>query len=86
VITLGSAELQVIHRGRPIATGYKPVHALARTVLPLERLQSVEVRPSPTHDGVAALLVRVGRVAHEFLLDTANAEAVAAEMRRQVRA
>jgi hypothetical protein len=82
VVTLvRGREIQVLHRGKPFITGRKPVQALARTLVPIERVSGVEARPSQTHEGVSALVVRVGRVTHEFFFDTPTAERVAAELR-----
>lgn len=77
VVVLEERELVVLHRDKPFATGHRPVQSLARTVLPLERLAAVDVRPSQTYEGIGALQLRVGRVTHEFYLEASNARAVA---------
>jgi hypothetical protein len=85
VVTLGDREIVVLHRAQPFVTGRRPVQSIAHTLLPLERVTGVEVRPSQTHEGVGALLIRVGQVTHEFALDSATADQVAGELRSVVR-
>ncbi len=85
IFVLGTDELQVLHRGRPFQTGYKPVHALARTLLPLARVAGIETRRSQQYEGVSTLLVRIGHVSHEFSADNTIADAVLAEVRSAVR-
>jgi hypothetical protein len=85
IFALGADELQVLHRGRPFHVGFKPVHATARTLLPLERIAGVETRPSPLHEGVTSLVVRVGRVPHEFAVDEDVADQVVDGIRAAVR-
>ena len=84
IFALEPRELQVIHRGRPFFTGYKPVHALARTLIPLERVSGVETHPNPQYDGVGVLTVRVGKVAHEFSGDQSVTDAAAHAIRDAV--
>ena len=85
IFALGPDELQVLHRGRPFHTGFKPVHATARTLLPLARISGVETRPSPLHEGVTSLVVRVGRVSHEFAVDEDVADQIEDSIRAAVR-
>jgi hypothetical protein len=85
IFALGADELQVLHRGMPFHVGFKPVHATARTLLPLERIAGVETRPSPLHEGVTSLVVRVGRVPHEFAVDEDVADQVEGGIRAAVR-
>lgn len=82
VVTVDDREIVVLHRGKPFATGHRPVQSLARTALPLERVVAVDVRESQTYEGVSVVQVRVGRVTHEYFLDAATATRVAAELRR----
>jgi hypothetical protein len=77
VVVLGDREVVVLHRATPFATGHRPVQSLARTLLPLERLVAVDVRPSQTYEGVSVLQLRVGRVTHEVFADAATARNVA---------
>lgn len=84
VHSLGQTEYQVVHRGRPFVTGFKPVHALARTLIPLERVTGIETNPHVKYAGVSSLVVRVGKVAHEFVLDQLAAEAAARALRGAV--
>jgi hypothetical protein len=81
VVSLTDREVQVLGRGRSFMRGYKPVHALGRTLLPRERIRSVGVRPSDEWTGVSLVEVRVGHVVHEFALDDERAEAVATALR-----
>lgn len=81
VFILGEKELQVLHRGKPFVAGYKPVHALARTILPLERLVGVEMRPNDDHPDVTTLGVRIGHVVHEFVVDDFVAEGIVRQLR-----
>lgn len=80
VVTVGAREIVVLHRGKPFATGHRPVQALARTTLPLERVVAVDVRSSQTYEGVSVLQVRVGRVTHEYFFDATAAPRVAKEL------
>jgi hypothetical protein len=84
VVTVSDREVAVLHRAHPFATGHRPIQSLAHTLLPLERVTGVDVRPSQAHEGVSAVLIRVGHVAHEFALDSATADQVAGELRRSV--
>lgn len=86
IVTLGERELQVVNRGRAFATGYKPVQSLARTLMPIERISALEVRPSKVYADVSALVVRVGTVEHAFDLDTPLANKIAGDVKHQVRA
>jgi len=81
IFSIGERELQVIHRGKPFVTGFKPVHALGRTLLPLERLAGVETRPNDDHPDVTTLGIRIGHVVHEFVAD----DAVAVDIARRLR-
>jgi hypothetical protein len=85
VVTLGEREIVVLHRARFFVTGRRPEQSIAHTMLPIERVTSVEVRPSQAHEGVSALLIRVGQVTHEFPLDAVTADKVAGELKRAVR-
>lgn len=85
VIAAGDREIVVLHRAQPFVTGRRAVQSIAHTLLPLERVTGVEVRPSQTHEGVASLLIRVGAVTHEVALDAATAEQVAGDLRNVVR-
>lgn len=84
VITLSEREIVILHRARHFVTGRRPEQSIAHTMLPLERVRGVEVRPSQAHEGVSALMIRVGEVAHEFPLDAATADTVAGELRSVV--
>lgn len=84
VLTTDGREIAVLHRGKPFATGHRPVQSLARTLLPLERVVSVDVRASQTYEGVSVIQVRVGRVTHEYFLDTGAAEQVAKGLRAEM--
>lgn len=86
IFSLGERELQVVHRGRSFVTGYKPVQSLARTLLPLERISAVEVRPNASYADVSALVVRVGTVEHAFDLDTPLANKLAGDVKHEIRA
>ncbi len=85
VYVLSPHELQVLHRGRPYQTGYKPVRALARTLIPLERVTGVQSRPSSLYEGVTKILVRAGSVLHEFAVDTAIGEDLLHGLREAIR-
>lgn len=85
VVNVTAAEIVVLHRANAFVTGRRPTQSLAHTLLPVERVSGVEVRPSQAHDGVSSVLVRVGQVAHEFSFDTATARHVADELSRVVR-
>lgn len=85
VFTIGARELQVFHRGRAFSTGYRPVQSLARTLLPLERVRGVEVRTGTLHNDISRLVIHVGKVGHEFELDTPVANKAAAELAQAVR-
>lgn len=82
IFSIGEQELQVLHRGKSFVTGFKPVHALARTLLPLERLSGVETRPNDDHPEVTTIGIRIGHVVHEFVAD----DGVAAAVRQRLRA
>lgn len=69
---------------RHFVTGRRPEQSIAHTILPVERITGIEVRPSQAHEGVTALLIRVGQVAHEFPLDSGTATKAAAELKRAV--
>lgn len=45
VVMLDPRELQVLHQGRAFVTVFKPVHALGRTLIPMERVGAVDIRP-----------------------------------------
>ncbi|MGM0386677.1 MAG: hypothetical protein ACQERF_11960, partial [Actinomycetota bacterium] len=85
IFVLSPRELQVLHRGRDYQTGYKPVRALARTLIPLERVTGVESRPSSMHEGVTKILVRAGTVLHEFAVDTAIGDDLLHSLREAIR-
>lgn len=85
VFVLSPRELQVLHRGRDYQTGYKPVRALARTLIPLERVTGVESRPSSMYDGVRKVHVRAGGVLHEFGVDDALADDLLHSLREAIR-
>ncbi|MCU0283424.1 MAG: hypothetical protein MUD13_05925 [Candidatus Nanopelagicales bacterium] len=85
IFILSATELQVLHRGRPYRTGFRPIHTLARTLLPLERVAGIETAPSERFAGVAHVRVRVGHVTHEFALDDPVADRVVAALRTAVR-
>ncbi|NCD16653.1 MAG: hypothetical protein EOL91_04940 [Actinobacteria bacterium] len=85
IIVLSPQELQVLHRGRPYQTGYKPVRSLARTLIPLERVTGVETRPSSMYEGITKLVVRAGSVSHEFAVDNAHADGLVRGLREAIR-
>lgn len=85
VFVLSPRELQVLHRGRPYQTGYKPVRALARTLVPLDRVTGVESRPSSMYDGVTKLVVRAGAVTHEFAVENPTGDELLHGLREAIR-
>jgi hypothetical protein len=85
VFVLTGTELQVLHRGRPFRTGFRPIHTLARTLVPLARVSGIEASPSERFAGVADVRVRVGHVTHEFSLADPVADRVVAALRTAVR-
>lgn len=85
IYALSPTELQVLHRGRPFRTGYRPIHTLARTLIPLERVTGLETAPSEQYSGVTAVRIRVSHLTHEFMADEAVADRVVSATRAAVR-
>ncbi len=61
VVLSDGVELEVLHRRSWFVRGSRPVHSLARTVMPLARTAPVEVVPT-AYEGVRE--IRVGHAAH----------------------
>jgi hypothetical protein len=86
VVTMSDREIVILHRGQLFSTGRRPVQSLAQSYMPLERLVDVEVRASQAHEAVSKILLRFGRVTHEFFFETDMAERIAGELRGAMRA
>lgn len=85
VVVLSPRELQILHRGRHYQTGYKPVRALARTLIPLERVTGVETRPSSMYEDITKIMVRARTVSHEFAVDSSLADDLLHGLREAIR-
>jgi len=55
-------ELQVLHRRHWWVRGVRPVHSIARTVLPLARIRTVTVEDHPVYRGVEVVTLGLGGV------------------------
>ncbi|MBI9113500.1 hypothetical protein [Sanguibacter suaedae] len=60
VVCGDSRELHVVHRGQHVTPRRKPAHALARTVIPLDRISRVTATDHERLDGARVIDVRVG--------------------------
>jgi hypothetical protein len=85
IVALSATELQLLHRGRPFRTGFRPIHTLARTLVPLERISGIETAPNQRFADVVDVVVRVGHVTHSCTLDEPVADRVLAALRSAVR-
>ena len=59
-------EVQVLHRRQWWVRGRRPVHSVARTVIPVSRVDSVSVREHERYAGVRVVSVRLGRTVLEL--------------------
>lgn len=59
-------EVQVLHRRHWWMRGRRPVHSVARTVIPVSRVESVSVRDDQRYLGVRVVVVRLGTTVLEL--------------------
>ena len=73
IVTGDGRELQVVHRREWWLRGRRPVHSLARTVIPLARVVGIEAEDDPRYAGVRVLTVVMGPARISFPVAAASA-------------